>query len=85
MRKLLDTRVNVGMGVDGSASSDSGHLLQEVRLAMLLQRATGSATGESRHRALQGPYTPPPKLTCLLHINAGAYVTRSIWHKRHAA
>ena len=52
MRKLLDASVNVGMGVDGSASSDSGHLLQEVRLAMLLQRASGSAEGKPRHSAL---------------------------------
>ena len=46
MRKLLDTSVNVGIGVDGTASSDCGHLLQEVRLALLLQRASGSAQGE---------------------------------------
>ena len=52
VRKLLDTKVNVGMGVDGSASSDSGHLLQEVRLAMLLQRASGSAQGGSQQQAL---------------------------------
>ncbi len=45
MRKLLDTSVNVGIGVDGTASSDCGHLLQEVRLALLLQRASGSARG----------------------------------------
>ena len=52
VRKLLDTKVNVGMGVDGSASSDSGHLLQEVRLAMLLQRASGSAQGGPQQQAL---------------------------------
>ena len=46
VRKLLDSGVNVGVGVDGTASNDSGHLLAEVRLAFLLQRASGSVGGE---------------------------------------
>ena len=39
--------VNVGLGVDGSASNDGSHLLVEVRNAMLLSRVKEGITGYS--------------------------------------
>lgn len=38
LRSLLNHHVPVGLGVDGSASNDSGNLLHEARMAMLAAR-----------------------------------------------
>jgi len=53
IRQMLDQRVNVGLGVDGSASNDSGHLLGEARQALLAARAQGDPAGMSAREALQ--------------------------------
>lgn len=48
IREMMAKKVKVGLGVDGSASNDSSHLLAEARLAMLLARVRAGIEGASR-------------------------------------
>jgi 8-oxoguanine deaminase len=53
VRAYLDSGVRTGIGVDGSASNDSSHLLAEARQALLIQRVSGDPAGLSAREALQ--------------------------------
>ena len=50
--QLRQAGARVGLGVDGSASNDSSHLLAEARQALLLQRVQGNPAALSAYEAL---------------------------------
>ncbi len=53
IRALVGAGARVGLGVDGSASNDGSHMLNEARQAMLLQRVMGDPAAMSAREALR--------------------------------
>ena len=53
IRKMIDRGVSVGLGIDGSASNDSGHMLGEARQAILLQRVGYGPDAMTARQALE--------------------------------
>ncbi len=53
VRRMRDAGVNVGLGVDGSASNDGGQMLGEARQALLLARLSGDPGALSARAVLE--------------------------------
>jgi len=71
LRKMLDAGVPVGLGVDGSASNDAAHLLNEARQAMLLARVGRALEPFGCDR---GPSDMTPRDALKLATRGGAQV-----------
>ena len=51
--RMRNAGINVGLGVDGSASNDGAHMLGEARQAMLLQRVLNGPASVTARQALE--------------------------------
>jgi 8-oxoguanine deaminase len=51
--RMLEVGVKVGLAVDGSASNDSSHMLNEARMALLLQRVKYGPVAMSARQVLE--------------------------------
>ncbi len=81
IRRLLNAGVPVGLGVDGSASNDAAHLLNEARQAMLLARVGRSlrasekdASGQLKYGCDLGPAEMTARDSLRIATRGGAQV-----------
>jgi 8-oxoguanine deaminase len=81
IRRMLDAGVPVGMGVDGCASNDAAHMVNEARQAMLLARVGRAlappgrdAQGRPVYGCDRGPAEMTPRDVLALATRGGAQV-----------
>jgi len=80
LRQFLDMGVPIGLGVDGSASNDAGHMLNEARQAMLLARVSrGNQQPQTKNGQIffgcdLGPSEMTPRDAIRLATRGGAEV-----------
>lgn len=86
VRAMRDAGVRVGLGVDGSASSDAGDLMAEARMAMLLQRVARGADAMAAREALEiatlGGATVLGRAGELGAIAVGKRADLALWDRR---